>query len=412
MNHSVAIYIRVSTEQQAKEGYSIAAQKNNLCEFARKHNWNIYDIYSDEGISGKSLDNRPEINRLISDIKCNKIDKVLLYKFDRLTRSSVDTEDIINILQNYPVEIYTLSGGTIDVNSASGRFKIRLDGIVAQLEREQTIERVKVAFEQKVRDGYTLACSNISYGYNRKKGQKIQTINKKEAPIVIMIYKMFNSGKTINEIANYLNINMILTKNHGKKRKISNNSYTTINSIWQSKTVRNILTNPTYIGKVRYGVGRDDGFIADGKHKGIIDHSLWNNVQLKIKLAKKDYVTKRPKDDCYFYGIIKCRICNKNLKIARTVRIISSGERKEFCSYRCINNHVCNCSSISHKKLNQYFENYLNKKNKQMLKMWKKMSNYDRHIFLSKNIEVIYFLEKEKKVSILFYKKTLQIEEF
>ena len=92
---SAGLYIRVSTERQAQEGYSVAAQKQNLMNFARGQGWNIYDIYSDEGISGKNIKDRPEVKRLINDIKNKRIDVVVLYKFDRLTRDISDTEEII-----------------------------------------------------------------------------------------------------------------------------------------------------------------------------------------------------------------------------------------------------------------------------------------------------------------------------
>ena len=99
MKKSAGIYIRVSTEHQAKEGYSVAAQKNNLTNFSLNQGWEIFDIYADEGISGKNIKDRPEVKRMINDIKENKIDVVVLYKFDRLTRDSRDTEDIILLVQ-------------------------------------------------------------------------------------------------------------------------------------------------------------------------------------------------------------------------------------------------------------------------------------------------------------------------
>ena len=150
MKKSAGIYIRVSTEHQAKEGYSVAAQKNNLTNFSLNQGWEIFDIYADEGISGKNIKDRPEVKRMINDIKENKIDVVVLYKFDRLTRDSRDTEDIILLVQEYGIEVFTLSGGIIDVSTATGRFSIRINGAVAQLEREQTIDRVKVALKQKI----------------------------------------------------------------------------------------------------------------------------------------------------------------------------------------------------------------------------------------------------------------------
>ena len=98
---NAGIYVRVSTEHQAQEGYSVAAQKNNLAKFAKDNNFNIYSVYSDEGISGKNIKDRPEVKRLINDIELGVIEVVLIYKFDRLTRNVSDTEDFINIIQKF-----------------------------------------------------------------------------------------------------------------------------------------------------------------------------------------------------------------------------------------------------------------------------------------------------------------------
>lgn len=354
---NVAIYIRVSTIQQVKEGYSIEAQKNNLISFAQKQGWHIYSIYADEGISGKNIEDRSEIKRMIADIKQKHIDKVLLYKFDRLTRSSTDTEDIINLLQKYNIETFTLAGGIIDVESANGRFKIRLDGIVAQLEREQTIERIKVALEQKVKEGYTLACNNISYGYERKKGEKIQTINEKEAIIVKKIFNMYNNGKTLTEIAKTLNSLKVPTKNYGK---VKNN--TKITSIWQAKSIKNILTNETYIGKVRYGLNKANKLIIDGKHKPIIDINTFNKAKERIAKNKVLKRTNWPKETNYFCRILACGICGKRLTTTKTIKTSKEGFASLFTGYKCPNKekNLCSLPSISHLKIEKMFVDYIN----------------------------------------------------
>ena len=91
-----AIYVRVSTEEQANEGFSINAQKDKLTKYAEINDWNIVDYYIDDGISGKNLTERPEVNRLINDVKAKKITNVLVYKLDRLTRS---VKDLIYLIE-------------------------------------------------------------------------------------------------------------------------------------------------------------------------------------------------------------------------------------------------------------------------------------------------------------------------
>lgn len=359
---NAGLYIRVSTERQVKEGYSVAAQKANLSKFAKQQGWNVFDVYADEGISGKNIKDRPEVKRLIRDIKSNNVEVVILYKFDRLTRDSRDTEDIIELIQQCGIQVFTLSGGAVDVSTATGRFTVRINGAVAQLEREQTIERIKVAFEQKVKQGYTLACATTCYGYNRKIHEKNQTIIPEEAKIVKRIFKMYVEGKTFTEICNILNTEKVPTKMAGRVvRKRGTDEKYTINSVWMPKTIRLILTNPTYIGKVRYHIGKEDGFVADGTHKPIISEKLWNEAQNKISKIKHTYRTNLPKEDVYYCGTLICGICNQKLTTNRTNRIKKDGTKVVFNGYRCVNREkkLCTCLGVSHRKVEDAFLSYM-----------------------------------------------------
>lgn len=359
---NAGLYIRVSTERQVKEGYSVSAQKDNLSRFAKQQGWKIFDIYADEGISGKNIKDRPEVKRLIEDIKQKRVDVVVLYKFDRLTRDSKDTEDIIELIQQCGIQVFTLSGGVVDVSTATGRFTVRINGAVAQLEREQTIERIKVAFEQKVKQGYTLACATTCYGYNRKIHEKEQTINREEARVVKKIFKMYVEGKTLTEICNILNTEKVPTKMAGRVvRKRGTDEKYTINSVWMPKTVRLILTNPTYIGKVRYHIGKEDGFVVDGNHKPIISEKLWNEAQNKISKIKHTYRTNLPKEDVYYCGTLVCGICGQKLTTNRTNRIKKDGSKVVFNGYRCVNREkkLCTCLGVSHNKVESAFLSYM-----------------------------------------------------
>lgn len=360
---NAGLYIRVSTERQAQEGYSVAAQKENLTDFAKDQGWNIFDIYADEGISGKNIQDRPDVKRLINDIKSKQVDVVVLYKFDRLTRDMSDTEDIIKLIQDCGIEVYTISGGAIDVSTATGRFMIRINGAVAQLEREQTMERVKTAFVQKVKEGKSLCSSTPSYGYNRPKHQEIQTINKDEAIVVKRIFKMYIAGKTFTEIANILNAEDIPTKKKGRiqKKRHLNETYV-INSVWQAKTIRLILSNVNYIGCVRYGINYKNGFVElNGLHKPIISKKLWDKVQDRLSKIKSVSRTNHPKDDVYYCGTLVCGICGQNLTTQRTVKTKKDGSTITHFGYRCVNREKGECTALgmSHKKVEEVFLNYL-----------------------------------------------------
>lgn len=365
---NAGIYVRVSTERQAQEGYSVAAQKNNLTKFAKDNSFNVYSIYSDEGISGKNVKDRPEVKRLINDIELGLVNAVLIYKFDRLTRNISDTEDFINLINKYEITIYTLSEGAVDVSTPQGRFVTRLKGAVAQLEREQTAERIKVAFVQKVKDGYSLCCNTPSYGYNRKNGQKIMTINHDEAQVVKRIFKMYIDNYSFTDIAKTLNNENISTKMCGRELKVRDKISKSVigtrivNSVWQPKMIRLILTNPNYIGKVRYGIGTKQYFEADGQHKAIISQKVWDKAQTKLMKIKHISRTNLPKDDVYYCGTLVCGICGQKLTTNRTIgRLRKDGTRNLFNGYRCINREkqTCTAIGISHDKVEKAFLKYL-----------------------------------------------------
>ena len=118
------IYARVSTEEQAKEGYSIRAQEQKLKDYARIKDWQIYDAYIDEGISGKNITERPEVNRLIDDVKSGKVKNVLVFKIDRLTRSTSDLIYLVELFNEHGCTFNSLME-SIDTQTASGRMFLK-----------------------------------------------------------------------------------------------------------------------------------------------------------------------------------------------------------------------------------------------------------------------------------------------
>ncbi len=364
---NAGIYVRVSTERQVLEGYSISAQKENLTHFAKSHSFNIYDIYADEGISGKNIKDRPNVKRLIQDIKDGIIDIVLLQRLDRLTRSISDTQEFIDLFKKYDVDVWSINdGGIIDVKSSNGRFMTLLKGLFGQHERELTAERIKTAFSKKARDGYTLCCGCAPYGYRREKGNKIILIKQDEAKIVRRIFRMYLEGMSLSNIAKSLNYEDVSTKRSGQKinvkrcgKIIDTKAFL---GIWSSKSVKLILSNPVYIGKVRYAIGRDDYYIGNGYHKPIISNEIWNRVQYRISKIKSKIHTNYPKEEVYFCGTLICGICGKKLTTSRTMgRLKKDGSRKIFYSYRCTNRekHLCDAKYISHIKIEKAFIEYL-----------------------------------------------------
>ena len=342
-----AIYVRVSTEEQAKEGFSIGAQKDKLQNYIKIMDWELCGIYIDEGISGKNITDRPDINRLIADIKKNKINNVLVFKIDRLTRSIRDLVSLMDLFQEYNCGFSSLTE-SIDTNTASGRMFIKIIGIFAEFERENLIERVSIGKEKKARDGYTNS-SIAAYGYSRELGNRLITVNKEEAKIVKKIFSMYlKKHNTFEAIAKELNMRGI--KSYSGRE-------------WIGKSIIYILSNPIYAGKVRHAVNdKDRYFEAQGKHDAIISEETFAKVQ--SKLAKMQVTRKKtPKDVNYYCGTLKCGICGEKMTTHGHYLKDKEGNDVYYCSYVCSarynNKCTCNASTISHRKVDKGFIKYI-----------------------------------------------------
>jgi len=354
-NLKTGIYVRVSTEEQVQEGYSIRGQSEKLKSYALLKDWEIYDIYSDEGISGKNIVDRPAINRLITDIKNGKVNNVLVFRVDRLTRSTKNLIELVELFEEFNCAFNSLTE-SIDTDTPSGRMFLKIIGIFAEFERENLVSRLKLGLERKVKEGYTLASRSVSYGYIRSTGNKIQEIYVEESKIVKEIFIMYlDENKSFNQIAKNLNSRKIPTKNNGAR--------------WEIVTIKAILTNPTYIGKVRYSI-RDEAkyFEVDGHHESLISEEMFYLVQEKIKNMTKKTPTKRPKEDGYFCGVLFCGLCGGKFTTHRYWdRKDENGKRVYVMAYRCMNKlksylqgeTTCKCPDIVHKKIEKVFEQYI-----------------------------------------------------
>ena len=347
-NFSTGIYVRVSTEEQAQEGYSIRGQAEKLKAYAMLKEWDIYNIYTDEGISGKNIVDRPAINRLIEDIKIGKVNNVLVFKVDRLTRSTKNLIELVDLFEESDCVFNSLTE-SIDTDTPSGRMFLKIIGIFAEFERENLASRLKLGFERKVKEGYTLARKSISYGYTRKKGEKLQEVNHEEARIVKEIFSMYlDDNMPMNRIATTLKKRGIKTK-HGTQ-------------MWKVATIKRILTNPTYIGKVRYSISNEDKYFeTDGHHEKILSEEIFLLAQKKIENTKRISYKKYPKEENYFCGILICDLCKGKFTTHH-------GNPKYSASYRCVNKlhyqHTpCKCSDVVHTKVEKAFTEYIEQVN-------------------------------------------------
>jgi len=343
-----AIYARVSTEEQAQEGFSIRAQQQKLKEYANIMDWSVYDIYLDEGISGKNLTGRPAITRMIADIKAGHVKNVLVFKIDRLTRSTADLVYLIDLLKECDCAFNSLME-SIDTSTASGRMFIKIIGIFAEFERENIAERVRVGFERQAREGYSNSSKNVSYGYDRAKGQKVQTINEAEAENVRMIFDMYvNQGMSFEGITKSLNLRRIPTKNK---------------SFWVSATVRNVLRNCNYAGNVRYSVhDQNRRFETAGLHEAIISAKLYNEAQILMKKNGRCTPTKRPNEKNYFVGFVYCAKCGERLmphSYSKNPKKDNSKSISFFCRKQMARG--CDAKSITAQKVEHVLVEYFSR---------------------------------------------------
>lgn len=341
-NIKTAVYLRVSTEDQAKEGFSIAAQKEKLTKYVEVNDWELYDYFIDDGISGKNIKDRPELTRLINLVKKKEINNVLVYKLDRLTRS---VKDLINLIELFETFDCSFSSVTekLDTSNAVGRMFIKIIGIFAEFERENLAERVSFGYEEKTRQGNYTNTNGI-YGYDYIAGKGDLVINEEEAELVKKTYEDYLNGKAMIRIAKDYNLRKVPTKRGGS---------------WSQSTIQSILTNETYLGKVRYGVNKkikNKAFIVESNHEPIIDEYTFMRVQNMIKKRKHFNVRKFPSENAYFGFVLKCSHCGARFHAKQ-----QSHNGKLYITYYCNNKQTarCKCGGISHTKVLTAFEDYI-----------------------------------------------------
>lgn len=381
---ATGIYIRVSTEEQAKDGFSIHAQKNKLTKYAEVNEWNIYDYYIDDGISGKNLIDRPQVTKMLEDVKSGKINNVLVYKLDRLTRSVKDLINLIEIFENYGCCFNSVTE-KIDTSNAVGRMFVKIIGIFAEFERENLAERVSFGYEQKTKEGnYTN--TNGVYGYDYIIGEKRLVVNEIEKKLVNQIYDEYIEGNSYLKIAKNLNKKQVPTKRGGK---------------WASSTIKSILSNPLYLGKVRYGVtekNKDKSFTVEGKNiEPIISKEKWEKANNIIKIRQNNGVRRYPSENSYYFHTIKCGKCGAAISARQQTQ-----KGKTYITYRCNNSikGMCPCKGFSHKIMENVFLGYLDSLNNLEFdeKIIEKSTVSENHNNKQKLNKKIKKLENKKKI--------------
>ncbi len=256
-----ALYTRVSTDEQANEGYSLDAQLSKLKNYCKFEGWEIAAVYCEEGESGRNT-KRPQYQKMMSE--SNSWDVVLVYKMDRIHRNSVNLAKMMEDLDRQGKGFCSVQE-KFDTSTAIGRFARDMMGRIAQLESEQIGERVKQGMQKKAKFGPGLMGSGQPYGYNYKHGKL--NVNHNEVYTVRAIYKMYIQGFSMEKIAEYLNGGGIPSKTGGA---------------WYKSSVYSILHNPLYAGYVRW-----DGIVRPGNHIAIVDLETYEKVNGTLNVTQK-----------------------------------------------------------------------------------------------------------------------------
>lgn len=269
-----AIYIRVSTLDQAREGYSLDAQERTLRKWCDDHDYTIYDIYADCGISGKDIDHRPEMLRLLQDAREKKIDCVVFWALSRFTRSVSDLYQTMEDFQRHGIGMVSYTE-SFDTSTPMGRAMIGIVGIFAQLERELTGERVIAAMTERAMQGKR-TCTEV-LGYDIL-GKDSLSINIKEEEYVQFCFHEYLKRKNLIEVAT-----LAAKKGYRGKRGAVPNAW----------LVFKILTCPLYAGYNRFR-----GSIYKGNHPPIISVYTFNRVQALLRRQGKMYGRPRTHNLC------------------------------------------------------------------------------------------------------------------
>lgn len=329
--HMIALYCRVSTDEQAREGVSLSEQQARLKAYCRAMGWNTdVTIFVDDGYSAKNID-RLKLNELIEAVKNGEVSKIMVTKLDRISRKLLDLLNLIDLFQEHHVSFNSISE-SFDTNTPSGRLTLQVLGAVAEFERERIRERVFENMYHAASNGKWLTQS--PYGY--KLVEKELAIAKKEAEIVKRVFNLYlERGLGYYAIAKQLNEAGIPTK--FKKE-------------WSIRAIKLMLTNPVYKGtlvwnrtdsskKKRTEKDNQEWVIIDDCLPVIIGEDIWEQVQKRVNSQQ---IAPRAKTSPHLLGgFLKCGKCGAGMSIGW-----SGSKNSRYRVYRCsANKNKGTCTS-------------------------------------------------------------------
>lgn len=321
------LYMRVSTEDQAREGFSLPEQKERLETFCKFKGYQIIDYYQDAGISAKTGNHRPEFERLKEDVKSKKINTIVSLKLDRITRSIYDWENLITFLDENDAYL-DCANDEINTTTANGKMISRLLMSVSQNEIERTSERTKIGLAGAIKSGHIPHIAPLGY----KHENKTLVIDYATKDVVVRIFELYSEGYSYQKISNLFNEEKVLGKDN-----------------WRDSTIQTILENEIYKGDFVHGKRTKTPTYYENVVEPIVSKELWEDCQVQKKKNSRSY----QRTLTYLYlQKLKCPKCGRVLGGKATTK---KNGKPYFYYY-------CNDCKISFKEnvINEYFNQFIN----------------------------------------------------
>lgn len=323
---TVALYIRVSTEDQAEQGFSLESQKDRLIKYCESQGWDEYEVFMDDGYSGTTLE-RPALQKLIRAVQRKRISAVVVYRLDRLSRKQRDVLYLLEDVFDANKVAFKSSTESFDTSTPMGRLMLSILATFAQFERDTIIDRTKSGLRQRVRQGLWYGGS-YPFGYEMNLATGILEIVPEEATLVRQAYARFLGGETRADIMRWL-----------EKRTTSRNVSTLF--------VRRLLTRRTYIGDMVL-----NGEVFSGQHEPIVDTDTFERVQAKLR----NIVIPRGNSKNLLTGMMWCSECKERMSYLYTTQRKRNGRRFRYLRVICnLKRRDNSCQSRSH--LGEWVEN-------------------------------------------------------
>lgn len=329
--NKVALYIRLSKEDTDKallnkdESESITNQRLLLTDYALNHDMYIHDTYTDEDLSGL-YDDRPNFVRMMKDAKLGKFNIIVCKSQSRFSRNASDFERYIHELKLLGIRFISIVDN-IDTDVKATNKTRQINGLVNEWYCEDISESIKAVFTQKMKDGQSLT-PYAPFGYIKSTTNKYEwLIDEYASEIVIRIYTLFLDGYSVGAIAKILDDDKVLTPTMHKKRQgLNYSNYKIKFENWSQNTIKRILTNETYTGKliqhtiekISYkskktkAVDKDKWIITENHHEAIIPQEMYDRVQQLRSTRRVTSKTDRQKPHI-FAGKLKCADCGHTI---------------------------------------------------------------------------------------------------